>query len=122
MEEPSDELKKELNKLGKRAVACKGFRWMAGMKLLDSDDTCRLTFMADAYDEDGDEDRPLIKILHAAPIDDGPGWGWPSKGSGWLPDLSDPATLGCLHALVKEATGWGAPHNAEDLVSALEKA
>lgn len=27
---------------------------------------------------------------------------------GWLPDLSDPATLGCLMALVREA--WGDPY------------
>jgi len=32
--------------------------------------------------------------------------GW--SDTGWLPDLTDPATLGCLLALVREA--WGDQH------------
>ena len=52
----------EMIALGRRAVACKGWRWMQGM----------LSYLA---------------------------------GSRELPDLSDPATLGCLLALVREA--WG---------------
>ena len=33
--------------------------------------------------------------------------GWPARTSGWLPDLQDPATLGCMLALVREV--WGDP-------------
>ena len=37
-----------------------------------------------------------------------PGWRWmPGMPEGELPDLSDPATLGCLLALVREA--WDDP-------------
>lgn len=32
-------------------------------------------------------------------------WRFYSDGVGWLPDLTDPATLGCLLALVREAHG-----------------
>ena len=54
----------DMEDLGRRAVACKGWRWMQGMlRLTDKDDA--------------------------------------------LPDLADPATLGCLLALVREA--WSNP-------------
>jgi hypothetical protein len=59
--------------LARRAVACKGWRWMPGMGML-TDVGERVT-------------DPTICYL------------------GTLPDFSDPATLGCLLALVREA--WG---------------
>jgi len=78
--------------LAKRAVAYKHWRWVAGMKLL-SDDPCeRIGYKWTDYDE---EPVPVL--------DTGNGWGWPTVGSGWLPDLTDPATLGCLLHLVREA-------------------
>ena len=61
--------------LGLRAVACKGFRWMGGMK-----------------DMQGRTVTPCI-LFRAHPSD--------------VPDFRDPATLGCLLALVREA--WNAP-------------
>ena len=61
----------ELENLGRRAVACKGWCWMPGMKLLSGG------------------------------TGEFPAWGWPDKDSGWLPDFSDPVTLGCLLPLVR---------------------
>lgn len=65
----------ELEALGRRAVACKGFRWMPGM--------------ADCWGGRVREGDGLDR-------------------SSAFPDLTDPATLGCLLALVREA--WGDPH------------
>ena len=68
----------ELETLARRAVACKHWKWLPGM----------------LYTQGGHGVRPVIAT---APITQG----------GGLPDLSDPATLGCLLALVREA--WGQP-------------
>lgn len=60
----------DLIELGKRAVACKRWRWMGGMF-------------------DPVEERWITRSIYP----------------GTIPDLSDPATLGCLLALVREAYG-----------------
>ena len=74
----------EQTALGRRAVACKGWRWMPGMLRRDSYRvTERTTY-------------PLLTQVHG----------------GALPDLTDPATLGCLLALVREA--WGDPNACAD--------
>ena len=57
--------------LARRAVACKGFRWLPGMKVLDG---FRVV-------------ESVVPMMF--PVD--------------TPDLTDPATLGCLLALVREA-------------------
>jgi hypothetical protein len=72
----------EMIALARRAVACKVWRWMPGMRWIVS----RVAPLEDYAGRIVDGGR-------RAP--DGPG----------LPDLSDPATLGCLLALVREAHG-----------------
>ena len=62
--------------LGRRAVACRGWRWMPGMRWWTDDDRGRLDDFQPEY------------------------MGRPTDA---LPDLTDPATLGCLLALVREA-------------------
>ena len=78
--------------LAKRAKACKGWRWMPGMLALNG---WRVV----------DPGRLLTAQKQSAPP---PAWQngtsieWLS-GPLALPDLTDPATLGCLLALVREA-------------------
>ena len=68
----------QMIELAHRAVACKGWRWIPGMRWWTEDDRGRLDDFQPEY-----MGRP-----HDA-----------------LPDLTDPATRGCLLALVREA--WG---------------
>ena len=72
-----------LEELGRRAVACKHWRWMDGMLIQP------LNSRTAVIEEEYIHDR-----------------GWSAKRRKWddlHPDLSDPATLGCLLALVREA-------------------
>jgi len=64
----------DMTELGRRAVACKHWRWMPGM----------LTPWSTHIDFVDDDGRV------------------PNGYKGMLPDLTDPATLGCLLALVRE--------------------
>lgn len=73
--------------LARRAVACKGWRWMPGMGVRRWSN----------YDV-------LWRTQRVSNLAER-GTFWLSEG--WLPDLSDPATLGCLTALVREA--WRDP-------------
>ena len=77
--------------LARRAVACKHWRWMPGMFVRYGDGTAwyRLT----------DGDGYGMPFRHVPP----------NPRDAW-PDLSDPATLGCLLALVREAPGDPAAH------------
>ena len=77
----------------RRAVACKGFRWMPGMLA--------------ALDGIGGDYRARV-----CRVDNGLFWSdatpLPYALASYVPDLSDPATLGCLLALVREA--WSDPY------------
>ena len=109
----------DMEQLARRAVACEGWRWMPGMLCLTDEDgyasriisvglTARQSETADSY---------------AAPGGDIITRGCMREGS--LPDLIDPATLGCLLALVRGVVGdatkdcWS---EAEALVATLEAA
>lgn len=130
----------DLDQLARRAVACSGWRWMPRM---------RAWFDLESY--------VILQTLD--PVSGAPTV-WTKYGArtkfniftpeiagfptGALPDLADPATLGCLLALVREAWGdsgattynekgrWGCsmgdgctglfPTEAAALVAALEAA
>ena len=82
---------KEATALAHRAVACPRWRWMPGMRwTVDvaggqslGDRSGRILTEWDAIDDGG----RVFRLGHPA----------------MLPDLADPATLGCLLALVREA-------------------
>ena len=88
-----------MSDLSKRAVACKGWRWMPGML---TDGGLRLTDTYPLYLEKG---APRF------PMSDEHKWGLYLRESednpAILPDLTDPATVGCVLHLVRAA--WGCP-------------
>jgi hypothetical protein len=92
-------------------VACKGFRWTEGMKPWFQTVTglyrCFLSEQPSEEDEgsEPDDSDRIVKIMGLPYVGEAPAWGWPADGSGWLPDVTDPATVGCLLFLVREA--WG---------------
>lgn len=82
---------KGLEELGRRAVACKHWRWMPGMLHgIEAMDETRYVSRFSEFSIYADDD-------------------------GRIPILSDPATLGCLLHLVREA--WGDADLSADRVS-----
>jgi len=79
--------------LARRAVACPGWRWMPGMLGLSAKAGLWRVEQAD------------LTALFGA----GAGPASIHEVGAWLPDLDDPATVGCLLALVREAWGVGSP-------------
>lgn len=73
-----------LDDLGRRAVACKYWRWMEGMQV----EPLRFRVVWLTEDMIGESDQTSYFWKNVPDI---------------FPDLSDPATLGCLLALVREA-------------------
>lgn len=95
-------MNEEMMALGRRAVASKGWRWMPGMRC--------------------DRGAGWFRIVDGYTIET------PSLDT--LPDLTDPATLGCLRALVTEAyadpkklwNGYVEVHRDQHAVFHLEQA
>ena len=77
--------------LARRAVACRRWRWMPGMLAIRWTGPCR-----------GSHRYTDADVRAGATFDRG------------TPDLTDPATLGCLLALVREA--WE-PHRGSDHIA-----
>lgn len=84
------------NAIARRAVACRRWRWAPGMLALPSGYRVRVV----QY-EPGAIAGTGVRMLTTG------GWASALVQCDDLPDLSDPATLGCLLALVREA--WGDP-------------
>ena len=80
--------------LARRAVACRGWWWMPGMRTTDA--------MRVVHDETAFPGRPCA-IREGGWVDTSP----PRPLGAAIPDLTDPATLGCLLALVRKA--WAYP-------------
>jgi hypothetical protein len=82
----------QIEELALRAVACKRWRWMPGM-----------LGVHDAYKHDRLYGRILEIDATEGPMWVGCGDVFLPLEEGTYPDLRDPATLGCLLALVREA-------------------
>ena len=97
----------ELMDLARRAVACRGWRWMAGVRTMAPS--------GDYYRAVGSgETGCFVRESDAAILAYGGGCAAEQLYNS-LPDLTDPATLGCLLALVREAHGTcSALHDADD--------
>jgi hypothetical protein len=80
----------EQNALARRAVACRGWRWIRGMNTTTGDTFIAFSDCDEAYWLAHPDDPCEVEPI-----------------AGLLPDLTDPATLGCLLALVRKA--WRCP-------------
>ncbi len=87
--------------LGKRAVACKGWRWMEGMGVVDGDGLKNRVTRVEPVDMYGDGVEVVPWEMVHRLVADSCCSQW--REHGILPDLTDPATLGCVLALVREA-------------------
>ncbi len=94
--------------LARRAVACPRWRWMEGMRETTG---CRAGLisqdgMVEASTHRGGNDQPRA-VVHVVDVG--------GSNNGWaraLPDLDDPATVGCLEALVQRVLG----HDGDKIV------
>lgn len=77
--------------VARRAVACPKWRWMPGMLTVPSEGVWTVT--------------PPLRLTDERRLHYPDEYDWPHDLGLRLPDLTDPATRGCLYTLVREA--WG---------------
>jgi hypothetical protein len=96
--------------LARRAVACKAWRWLPGMvgwRTAHDGRQVRVRFVESVEDFELADPRVSVRKPSMTPIF---AWGY-GRQAGWhevstvLPDLTDPATLGCVLALLRQT--WG---------------
>lgn len=91
----------EAKAIGLRAVACKGWRWLPG---------CRVRRWGSLFTiSEVMPGASWVEVLINGDIFD---MGFEKAQRDIWPDFREPATLGCLLALVREA--WGDPHAMPD--------
>jgi hypothetical protein len=88
-----------LDELAKRLVKCKRFRWMPGMLFRHARGWCRVVSPTQAVWESNEDPYP-IEVQNIGGLVT-----FINIEAHHRPDLTDPATLGCLLHLVRKA--WG---------------
>lgn len=85
--------------IGARFVACKVWRWMPGMLVADHGEGVRVSGVCAEFIHGSAGEAPANRH--------GPAWMRLRRDGAHVPATDDPATLGCILALVREA--WGDP-------------
>lgn len=89
----------EFEALARRAVACKGWRWMAGMLAVRVGTSLGGTLGRGHRVVRGATPDRALSVIRCD------GDAFRADSVDFAPDFADPATLGCLLALVREAHG-----------------
>lgn len=89
----------EIAELAKKLVVREDWEWAPGMQPCVAGKPVEPAYRCALTCYEGDEDvRRYMGIAYAGAF---PAWGWPAKGSGWIPNLLDAATGGVLLTRVK---------------------
>jgi hypothetical protein len=89
-----------LDELAKRLVRCKHFRWKPGMLFRHARGWCRVVSPTQAVWESNEDPYP-VEVQNIGGLVT-----FMDIEAHHRPELSDPATLGCLLHLVRDAWGW----------------